>query len=228
MTPSKLPVLPLPHPIVLLPASRFTLPLSREAGESILALIEQSDALPVVAAVPITNPPSPTPEDPVFSEWGTATRILRLVKPPARNPRQPYLVSLHGLTRIRLTSPITVTNGKEQPNSALGPHLVIHDIEYPPTEKTPSREAVEKFRESALRLLDRLARESIQQSRKDGYYKIASMLDDITYARAPWMADVLVGSINVEYSDKLGTRSIILSFFFFAYFLLSYSGHSRS
>ena len=71
---------------------------------------------------------------------------------------------------------------------------------------------VEKFKQSALRLLDRLAKDSAQQSRKDGYNKIAAMLEDITDARAPWMADVLVGSVSGEHSDKLGMSSIHGSF----------------
>ncbi len=34
--------------------------------------------------------------------------------------------------------------------------------------------------------------------------KIPAMLEDVTDARAPWMADVLVRTINGEYADKLG------------------------
>lgn len=172
------------------------MPVSKDLGESILALIEESDALPVVAAIPITNS---VPSEPVLADWGTAARVLRLVKPPARNPRQPYLVSLHGLTRVRLLTPKS-----ELPPGLVSAPLTLHDIEYPSSEKVPSREVVDKFKQSALRLLDRLARDSVQQTRKDGYHKIAGMLDDITDARAPWMADILVGTINGEYNDKLG------------------------
>ncbi|KAF9468324.1 Lon protease C-terminal proteolytic domain-containing protein [Collybia nuda] len=198
MASSRLPVLALPYPLILLPASRLTMPVSQQIGESILALIDESDTLPVVAAIPITNQTSNTAA-PVLSEWGTAARVLRLVKPTARNPRQPYLVSIHGLTRIRLIAP---TDTSPPPPDLLA-DITLHDIEYPPTEKTPSRETVDKFRNSAMRLLDRLARDSTQQIRKDSYNKIAGMLDDITAARAPWMADVLIGSINGEYQDKL-------------------------
>ncbi|KAF8064020.1 ATP-dependent protease La [Lyophyllum atratum] len=202
MASSKLPVLALPHPLILLPTSRFTMPVSQQIGEAILALIDESDALPVIAAVPITNPPSDN-TSPVLSEWGTAARVLRMVKPTARNPRQPYLISLHGLTRIRLIA----TKDTNTLPPELAADLSLQDIEYPPTERTPSRETVEKFKHSALTLLDRLARDSAQQLRKDSYNKIASMLEDITNSRAPWMADVLVGSINGEYSDKLAILS---------------------
>jgi ATP-dependent Lon protease len=80
----------------------------------------------------------------------------------------------------------------------------MHDVEYPPSEKVPSPDAVDRFKQSALRLLDRLANDAGQQSRKEGYHKIANMLDDISNARTPWMADVLIGSVNSEYADKLG------------------------
>lgn len=85
--------------------------------------------------------------------------------------------------------------------------MPMHGVEYPPTEKVPSHETASKFKQSALRLLDRLAKDSLQQSRKEGYHKIASMLEDITDARTPWMADVLIGSVNGEYADKLAILS---------------------
>lgn len=198
MASSKLPVLVLPHPLILLPTSRFTVPVSQSIGEAILALIDESDALPVLAAVPLVHPPSED-KSTVLSEWGTAARVLRMVRPTARNPRQPYLVSLHGLTRIRL-----VAASKDSLPSERAADLSLQEIEYPPTERIPSKETVDKFRHSALRLLDRLARDSTQHSRKENYHKIASMLEDITSSRAPWMADVLVGSIDGEYADKLG------------------------
>lgn len=202
MATSKLPILALPNPLVLLPASRFTMPVSKEIGELLLALIEQSEALPIVAAIPITNSTTQPNVEPVLSEWGTAARVLRLVKPPARNPRQPYLVSLHGLTRVRLIYSKKKLTGQDLLQ------MPMHDVEYPPSEKVPSSEAVDKFKQTALRLLDRLAKDSVQQTRKEGYNKIASMLGDIADARTPWMADVLIGSVNGEYSDKLGRYCI--------------------
>lgn len=175
------------------------MPVSKEIGEALLTLIEESDTLPVVAAIPVVSPATTGSDEIVLADWGTAARVLRLVKPASRNPRQPYLVALHGLTRVRLLAP------KAEAFATALSELVPHDIEYPPTEKVPPKELVEKFKQSALRLLDRLAKDSSQQSRKDGYNKIAAMLEDITDARAPWMADVLVGSVSGEHGDKLGT-----------------------
>lgn len=194
MTSSALPVLGLQHPLILLPTSRFTVPVNQAVGDALLELIDHSDALPVIAAVPLTAPDADNASPPL-AEWGTAARVLRLVKPPARNPRQPYLVSLHGLTRVRLL---------HAHKDKLTDSLPTFDVEYPPTEKQPSREAIDRFKHAALRLLDRLARDALQPARKEGYSKIANMLDDIADARTPWMADVLVGSINTDYPDKLG------------------------
>ena len=208
MAASKLPLLALPHPLLLLPASRFTMPVHRHVGEAMLALIEESDALPVVAAVPVTSPttdpydPNSHHPEPMLAEWGTAARVLRIVRPPTRSSRQPYLVSLHGLTRVRIGTSKSVI--VPLPASEWINTLVHHEVEYPPTERVPSREAVDKFKYSATRLLDRLAKDSVQHAKRDGYVKIAAMLEDVTDARAPWMADVLVGTINGEYVDKLG------------------------
>ncbi|KAJ7746882.1 ATP-dependent protease La [Mycena maculata] len=195
MASSKLPILPLPHPTILLPASRITLPVSNDVGEALVALIEESDVLPVVAAVPVTSDNNLTS----LAEHGTAARILRLVRPPGRNSHQNYLLTLHGLTRVRLLTPYV-----PNPENAFMPW----DIQYPPTEKVPSRKVVDTFKQSALRLLDRLARDSGQQIRRDGYHKISGMLEDITDARAAWMADILVGTVNASFADKLAILAI--------------------
>ena len=216
MATSKLSVLALPHPTILLPASRLTLPVAKEIGESLLSIIEESDTLPIVAAIPLTAPSTLDVLEPPLSEWGTAARVLRLVKPPARNPRQPYIVMLHGLTRVRLV----LTPEKKLTSDDLL-HMPVLDVEYPPPEKLASHEGVEKFKQSALRLLDRLAKDSLQQSRKEGFHKITSMLDDIADARTPWMADYLIGTIPGEYNDKLGE----LTFSSVGYGSMSMSGY---
>ncbi|KAL0952321.1 hypothetical protein HGRIS_006603 [Hohenbuehelia grisea] len=204
---SRLPILPLVHPLILLPASRISLPIPTHIGEALLALIDNSDSLPLVAAVPTSG------TAPRLAEWGTAARVLRLVKPPARNPRQPYLVSLHGLSRVQLSSPIPSLSASHtnitNPDDVISEpaRLIVHDVIHPPQEASPPHPEVEKFKAASLRLLDRLSRDSVQQSRKDGYAKIAGMLEDVSDARAPWMADVLVGSVGGEFEDRLAILS---------------------
>jgi ATP-dependent Lon protease len=195
MAKSKLPVLVLPLPLILLPASRITLPVSPSIADAIHALIDQSDALPVIAVVPLANNDTTTP--PTLSQWATAARVVRLVKPTTRNP---YLISLHGLKRVHLGH----TNDLSFPQE----DLLFYDVEYPPTEPVPSNEVVEKFKYAGMRLLDRLARDSTQQVKKESYSKIAGMLEDVTSDRASWIVDVLIGAINGEYADKLGSSTL--------------------
>lgn len=240
MATSSLPVLALPHPLILLPSARVTVPVSKAIGEHILALIEESDALPIVAAIPITAPsiqsndldrdtglqllPSPndahdakgsrddSADELMLAEWGTAARVLRLIRPQASsrsaNPRQPYLVSLHGLTRVRL---VNRSNPKNKlTTSILNLSLPIRDIEYPAQEAVPSKETIERFKQSAGRLLERLSRDSVQLSRREGYSKVLGMLEDIQDARTPWMADVLISTVGCDYPDKLGEYDYIV------------------
>lgn len=237
MATSRLPILALPHPLILLPSARVSVPVSKAIGEHILALIEESDALPIVAAIPITAPslthstdldrgtglllPPPDTrdgggneksakeegkEEALLSEWGTAARVLRIIRPQASsrtaNSKQPYLVSLHGLTRVRLIN-------RSQPKNKLTPSILNlslphRDVEYSPQETVPSKETIERFKQSAARLLERLSRDSMQMSRREGYSKALGMLEDIQDARTPWMADVLISTVGCDYPDKLG------------------------
>lgn len=88
-------------------------------------------------------------------------------------------------------------------------------MEYPPTDRVPSRESVDTFKVAALRLLDRLAKDASQLSRKEGWMKVSGMVEEISDARAAWMADVMVAAVNGEYSDKLsmcGTYATRISY----------------
>jgi len=248
--PAELPVLPLPYPYILLPASRVTIPLPSDVGEALLALVEKSDTLPIVAAVPATN----TSSQPSFARYGTAARVLRLVQPPStsRRNKQPqiYLASLHGLTRVCLEGgydqELQVLRQPVTPSQR--PNLVTQPISYPSTAQVtdtkgtdtsdtttvPSRDAIVKFKMTALKVLQYLAQSVQQQARKDAYLKIAAMLEELkddvaedledgrdgnkeNLEKAAWMADVLVGNVlagNVkppsneaeseEWTDKLG------------------------
>ncbi|KAJ3818726.1 ATP-dependent protease La [Lentinula raphanica] len=235
--PTKLAILPLPYPIILLPASRITVALSAEVGEALLALFEANDSsLPVVAAVPAAVDCA-TSANPQF---GTAARVLRLVRPPLRsslesadsNSKQSriYLASLHGLTRVRLDERYDHDRAMKTALNSTTPRLVTRKISYPSSlelkdtkdtkDSTPStplqvqvREAIIKFKAAALRVLQHMAQTSQQQARKDAFYKIAAMLEELkddaegleledgrnsardNLDRAAWMADVLVGSV---------------------------------
>ncbi|CAL1698106.1 unnamed protein product [Somion occarium] len=196
MAKTSLPLLALPHPLVLLPTARITIPVPKSTGEALLTLVQESENQSIVAAVPISSPDSP------LHSWGTAARITRLIKPPLRNLKQPYLLSLLGITRIRVLE-------KQNSTSPRGDGILECAVEYPSQDGTPTTENVVKFKTAALRLLEHLAKDTTQQAKRDTYNKVASMLEEVTEQRAPWMADVMVANINGEYADKLAFLSAV-------------------
>ncbi|KAG2107624.1 Lon protease C-terminal proteolytic domain-containing protein [Suillus discolor] len=185
---SKLPVLLLPHPLILLPTARLTLPISRSLADAILSLLDDSDA--VLAAIPL-----PAPDSPSEVTYGTAARIARLVRPRNQSsPTQPYLLSLHGVERIRFPSPIQIVQLDTLP---------VQNVVYSSSDGIPSRDTVEAFKHAALVLLDRLAKDSLQPQRKDDWLRVAAIVEDISEQRAAWMADVLVAAVSSQYPDRL-------------------------
>ncbi|KAH8112093.1 ATP-dependent protease La [Phellopilus nigrolimitatus] len=194
--PVTLPVLALQYPTVILPGARIALPVDPELGQQLVALMHESDTHPVLAAVPIVNAKSAHGEAPVLGEWGCASRIMRLVRPSALNQSDKYVVSLQGLTRVRLARPIEVTE------DTIG-SLFQHPVVYPAIETTPGREAVSAFKTAALKMLDQLIEDTGKSSRKEVFTRFATMVEDMSDARVPWLADVMVWSIITDHSDRL-------------------------
>ena len=206
---SRLPVLALPYPLILLPTARLTIPISRTLADNLLAILQDSESTqPVLAVIPVplladsnlANHSSPTPPQP-GPVHGVTARVVRLVRARALSapgtPRHPYLLSLHGLARVRLSQPLDV-------DSQTFDSLLECAVTNPTVDKTPPRKTVEAFKDAALRLLDRLAKDSVQLQRKDEWLRIAVMVEEIPDHRSGWMADVLVAAINGDYQDKLG------------------------
>lgn len=202
MTASTLPVLPLPHPHILLPASRLALPVDRTTGLALLDLLAESE--PLLAAVPVVPAAEDRPDTFKLNEWGAAARILRLVKTTSpRKPEQTYVVTLEAAApaRVRIVSPPTLkspTPGK----------LLTLDVQYPSQVSTPAPALVESFRSAAIGLLDRLGKDSAQPVKKETWTRLIGMVEDMSSQRALWMADVLVSTAIPDYNDRLGARSL--------------------
>ncbi|KAL4063990.1 Lon protease C-terminal proteolytic domain-containing protein [Scleroderma yunnanense] len=205
----RLPVFALSYPLILLPTARLTIPISRTLADNLLALLHDSESIqPVLAVIPIPPPadsstttyssPPPIPTSPVH---GTTARIVRLVRARTVSapgtPRYPYLLSLHGLARVCLAQPLDVADS--QTVDSLPESAVVN----PTADQAPSRETVEAFKDAALRLLDRLAKDSMQVQRKDEWLRVAVMVEEVPDHRSAWMADVLVAAITGDYADKL-------------------------
>lgn len=145
--PSKLPVLPLTYPLIILPGSRITIPITHETATALFALIDSSGGLAddndedgtraMIAAVPITS----NDQNAELSEFGCCCRILKLIRPASRSqPRQPYLLSLSALTRISMA---TVPSA-----AALLPRV---EVKYPDTDiSEPSPDDLEAFKRAAV------------------------------------------------------------------------------
>ncbi|KAJ8074775.1 hypothetical protein PM082_019100 [Marasmius tenuissimus] len=224
--PTNIPVLPLPYPLVLLPGARLTIPISQDIGEALLNLLERTQNLPVVAAIPAI-PPNENEKGNSLPEYATATRILRLVRPARQMDGEKvamYLASVHGLTRVKLEEPYDANRALLSPNTHSKGQLEMRVVSYPPPHSLDQeqdlialRDAIVKFKTSALKVLGHLIQNSQhQQAKKDAYAKVAAMLEELraplvdedrekdagridenreTLDRAAWMADLLVGSV---------------------------------
>ncbi|CCM03218.1 uncharacterized protein FIBRA_05342 [Fibroporia radiculosa] len=194
MPTSTLFIVPLSFPLILLPTGRITIPIRATVGEVLLQLIQESEAQPIVAAVPI-----PAVDSASLHEWGCAARVVRIVRPPkgvARDGQQPYLLTLHGLSRIHLPD-------AEGAQDHFEDGIFERIVEYPQATIPPTPEAASTFKATAARLLDRLIQDSASDTKKEFYTKLAGMVDDVQIQRAPWLADLLISSLNAEYTDKL-------------------------
>ena len=143
---------------------------------------------------------------------------LQLLEHNDRNPfmmvrrasTRDYLVTLHGLTRVKLLGP--TPSHRSQPFTTLSLHTISYASASPPDSEQIDPASLANFKQSALTLLDRLARDPAQKVRREAYIKISEMLDDLdlhsssseSVSRAAWMADTLVGSVVNDYNDRLG------------------------
>ena len=196
-TSTLIPVLTLPYPLVLLPTARIQLPLDEAVGTRLIELVQRSDVQPVIGTVPCTSSST-------IHSWGTAARVVRIVRPISQSSKRLYHVTLHGLSRIHF--PDTKSQAPFSPSE-----LIELTAEYPKADGPPSQETIVPFRAAASKLLESLAQDTTQQSRRDVYVKISHMIEEVSDDRAPWMADVIVAGINkVEYEDKLGESFVFL------------------
>ena len=197
-TSTTIPVLALPYPFVLLTGGILNLGLTRAQADALARLIDaSSNGSPRVAAVPLV-PASENAEDDGdgarLYDWGVLARITQLVRNPTRKPA-PYIVTLAGLTRIRLPSA-----SQADPFSSPLLRLPYDSV----TSNRISSDTVRSFKSAALKLFDRLANDESQNSRaKERWSALGSVLEDARGERVVMLADALVGLLGVDYRDKL-------------------------
>ncbi|KAI0063342.1 hypothetical protein BV25DRAFT_418734 [Artomyces pyxidatus] len=187
-----LPTLALPYPLILLPSARLTLPISQAQADAILSLIDASPGHTTLAAIP-TIQTKDRSSQPHLHEWGVSARISRLVRPPSRST-QPYLLTIQGLTRVRLTAPERFGDPD---------HLPLLPVSYPPVEGDllPPPDVVSAFKAAAVSLLDRLAQSNPRK--RDIWARLAAVVEEADVDRAAGLPDLVVSSVGAEYEERL-------------------------
>lgn len=210
---SRLPLIPLPYPLILLPSARLTFPIPNNQADAVIRLFDSSIANPVFAAVPFVQHDGMTS----LHEWGVTARIARFVRPRPQSD-EPYLLTLGGITRIHLTNTSTnispPTNdtatgtGTGTSDTSSHPHplprvTVIHSP--PDVQSPPALDIVQDFKAAAIRLLERFAQDTSQSARKrESWARIAHVVDETESDKAAALADAIVSAVGVEHADKLG------------------------
>jgi ATP-dependent Lon protease len=206
---SRLPLIPLPYPLILLPSARLTFPIPNNQADALIRLFNSSIANPVFAAVPFVQRDGTTS----LHEWGVTARIARFVRPRAQSD-EPYLLTLAGVTRIRLTnastdtSPSTTdaatgTGTSDASSNALPRVTVIHSP--PDAQSPPAPDIVQDFKAAAIRLLERFAQDTSQSARKrESWARIAHVVDETEPEKGAAIADAIISAVGAEHADKLG------------------------
>ena len=208
---SRLPLIPLPYPLILLPSARLTFPIPNNQADALIRLFNSSITNPLFAAVPFIQHDGTTS----LHEWGVTARIAHFVRPRAQSD-EPYLLTLAGITRIRLTNTSSNTSPSTD-NTATGggtsdgtsnplPRVtVVHSP--PDTQSPPAPDIVQDFKAAAIRLLERFTRDTSQSARKrESWARIAHVVDETEPDKAAGLADAIVSAVGSEHSDKLGER----------------------
>jgi len=190
---TQLPVIPLPHPQVLLPNGRISLLISRNIGDHLLSLVEESSEPTIVAAIPIVTPPTGA-SDPVFSDHGAAARVVRLGRSSNNHDEHAYHLTIAGTARLHLPRGLHLT-------AAQLSTLTYCPIEYPPSGTQPTRLTLEATKTAAVNLLDTLAKSG---PRRDYWSRMMHFVEGIDNSRIVWLADAMASAVEAEFNDKLG------------------------
>jgi ATP-dependent Lon protease len=200
-------IIPLSYPLILLPAARITLPLTKEQARTIIAQLHENNdrsqpTKNTLGALPVTPPQSEATDAPIqVAKWGCVARIVRLIRPsPLQQPGQHFIV-IQGLNRFQLLEEPVFTR------EDLSAGLKTVRVAIPPSDlrSHPNPTTIREFKEAAIKLLSRLNKDtSTNSARKEAWLRLTDLMDEIEDERLAWFADVMVGAVAREYNDKLG------------------------
>ena len=202
---STLPLVFLPHPLLLLPGARLTFPISNRQAESLIRLIDTSLHNPLLAAVPLVQHQGNTS----VNKWGVTALIKRFVRPRTHSDDERYFLTLAGIARVslldhdKLQIPIPGTSSPSADSHLLPRVEVIHPP--PDAELPPPPDVAQDFKAVAIRLLERLARDNSQSAqRRESWSRIAQLVEETEIHKVATLADAIVSAVGAEHADKLG------------------------
>ncbi|KAG9013349.1 hypothetical protein FRB93_000872 [Tulasnella sp. JGI-2019a] len=203
--PNALPILALPHPVILLPGSRVSVHLSRKLAHPLIKLLTDAadettnDSSVLVAAVPIiVENKSGSADDGKASgngagklcEWGCSARVIRIVRPPTLQASQLHIVTLQGVQRIQLTPPI--------PTLLSNPLLRPQPVTYPPSPFPLNQQTLDLFRATTVKLLHRLSVDDAETRKTEGGENPKSQRS---------LATLILGAVGGDGADPWGKLS---------------------
>jgi ATP-dependent Lon protease len=202
---STLPLVFLPHPLILLPGARLTFPISNRQAESLIRLIDSSLHNPLLAAVPLVQHQGNTS----VNKWGVTALIKRFVRPGTHSDDERYFLTLAGIARVSLLDPSKLQisiPGTSSPSADSHPLPRVDVIHPPPdAELPPPFDVAQDFKAVAIRLLERLARDNSQSlQRRESWSRIAQLVEETEIHKVATLADAIVSAVGAEHADKLG------------------------
>ncbi|KDQ11191.1 hypothetical protein BOTBODRAFT_57522 [Botryobasidium botryosum FD-172 SS1] len=197
--PQSLPILPLGHPNILIPAARISFPIPESLASPIIQLLHDGNDL--VGAVPVVAAATPSEKD-VYQAYGCLAKVVRLVRPGLLQASQPYTLVLQGLARFRLSPPFPSPSAllPACPVTYAQPHLTS-------PAHIPSDQIASNFQLAALRLIDTLSagKGSRTIKQQDTWRSIKTMIEHSAGSpeKLAWTADLLFGAIPAAREDAL-------------------------
>jgi ATP-dependent Lon protease len=198
-----LPLILLPHPLILLPGSRVTFPITSRQADSLILLLDSSLHNPLLAAVPLVQHQGVTS----VNKWGVTALVKRFVRPGLHSNDERHLLTLAGIARVCLA------HTQQIPSSSLDSHRLPHvDVIHPPADadSPPSPEVAQDFKAAAIRLLERLARDNSQSvRRRESWSRIAQLVEEAEIHKVATLADAIIAAVGAEHADKLGGSFVL-------------------
>ncbi|EJU00206.1 hypothetical protein DACRYDRAFT_117270 [Dacryopinax primogenitus] len=208
---TRLHVLPLPYPPLLLPHARLTLPIPHVVAQALVELLRdsQSAGLPsslVIAAVPVPPPAGTAGEgDDLGLGWGVedgrrlhTTGVSASLVRLSLGSGQVDVLTLQGISRLHLPDP---------PQTPLDP-LPVHRVKFPRVSgESVDPAKFEEWREKALRVVSGRERDAERREGKEGsaraWARLGEIVAGVGVERAGWAVDVLMGAVGMSYEDSL-------------------------